>query len=63
MIAKIIVYGEDRETAIKKMLFALGETVVEGIKTNITLHKKLLSHNKFLDNLIFKRSRRNKICW
>ena len=33
MIAKIIVYAEDRETAIKKMLFALGETVVEGIKT------------------------------
>ena len=47
MIAKIIVYAEDRETAIKKMLFALGETVVEGIKTNISLHKRLLKSDFF----------------
>ena len=38
---------KDRETAIKKMLFALGETVVEGIKTNISLHKRLLKSDFF----------------
>ena len=47
MIAKIIAYGEDRTSAIKKMLFALDETVVEGIKTNIKLHKRLLKSDFF----------------
>tara|TARA_B100000965_G_scaffold381720_1_gene379421 strand:- start:2720 stop:4066 length:1347 start_codon:yes stop_codon:yes gene_type:complete len=47
MIAKIIAYAEDRQTAIKKMLFALDETVIEGIKTNIKLHKKLLKSDFF----------------
>ena len=42
MIAKIIAYGEDRSSAIKKMLFALDETVIEGIKTNIKLQEKQL---------------------
>ena len=47
MIAKVISYAEDRTTAIRKMLFALDETVVEGIKTNIKLHKKLLKSEFF----------------
>ena len=47
MIAKIIAYGEDRTSAIKKMLFALDETVIEGIKTNIKLHKRLLKSDFF----------------
>jgi len=47
MIAKIIAYGEDRTSAIKKMLFALDETVIEGIKTNIKLHKRLLTSDFF----------------
>ena len=48
MIAKIIAYGEDRTSAIKKMLFALDETVIEGIKTNIKLHKRLLKSDFFI---------------
>ncbi len=49
LIAKIITHAEDRETAIKKMLFALDETVIEGIKTNIPLHKKLLKSDFFIN--------------
>ena len=49
LLAKIIVHAEDRDTAIKKMLFALDETVIEGIQTNISLHKKLLT-SEFFNN-------------
>ena len=49
LIAKIITHAENRETAIKKMLFALDETVIEGIKTNIPLHKKLLKSDFFVN--------------
>ena len=34
MLAKLIVHGENREEAIKKMISALGEVIVEGIDTN-----------------------------
>lgn len=34
MLLKLIVHGEDRETAIAKMRSALGELVIEGIETN-----------------------------
>ena len=49
LIAKIVTHAEDRTTAIKKMLFALDETVIEGIKTNIALHKRLLTSDFFVD--------------
>jgi acetyl-CoA carboxylase biotin carboxylase subunit len=49
LLAKIIVHSEDRGTAIKKMLFALDETVIEGIQTNISLHKKLLNSEFFVN--------------
>ena len=49
LIAKIVTHAEDRETAIKKMLFALDETVITGIKTNIDLHKKLLQSDFFIN--------------
>jgi len=49
LIAKIVTHAEDRKTAIKKMLFALDETVIEGIKTNIALHKRLLTSDFFVD--------------
>ena len=34
---------------LKKMLFALDETVIKGIKTNIALHKRLLTSDFFVD--------------
>ncbi|MBT3697662.1 MAG: acetyl-CoA carboxylase biotin carboxylase subunit [Gammaproteobacteria bacterium] len=48
LIAKIVTHAEDRTTAIEKMLFALDETVIEGIKTNIALHKRLLMSDFFV---------------
>jgi acetyl-CoA carboxylase, biotin carboxylase subunit len=49
MIAKVITWGETREEAIDRMDRALSEFVLTGIKTNISLHKTVLHHKKFLD--------------
>ena len=48
MIAKLIVHSHNRENAIKKMSNALDEMFVEGIETNIALHKKLMQNEVFL---------------
>ena len=48
MIGKIIAHGETREMAIARMRMALDETVLDGIKTNIPLHKWLLVDPGFL---------------
>ena len=45
MIGKLITHGEDRATAITRMRGALNEMVIEGIKTNIDLHREILQHN------------------
>ncbi|MHA6317067.1 acetyl-CoA carboxylase biotin carboxylase subunit [Altererythrobacter sp. CAU 1778] len=42
MIAKLIVYGRNREGCIMRLRRALGEMVVEGVNTNIPLHQALL---------------------
>jgi acetyl-CoA carboxylase, biotin carboxylase subunit len=47
MIAKIIAYGENRDVAIARMQNALEEIVIEGIKTNIPLHQKILQDKGF----------------
>ena len=47
MIAKLIVHGLDREDAIKKMLSALDEFVIEGIHTIIPYHKQILNNENF----------------
>ncbi len=49
MIGKIIVYGDTREEAMARMRSALGETVVEGILTNIPLHRELVLDAKFME--------------
>ena len=51
LIAKVIVWAEDREAAIQRMKRALAETVVDGpgLKTTIPFHKKVL------DNAFFRR--------
>ncbi len=47
MIGKIIVYGDPREQALARMRTALSETVVEGIQTNIPLHRELMVDSGF----------------
>jgi acetyl-CoA carboxylase biotin carboxylase subunit len=47
LIAKIIAFGEDRDTAIARMRNALVEVVVEGIKTNVPLHQEIFQHAAF----------------
>ncbi|MBR6975834.1 MAG: acetyl-CoA carboxylase biotin carboxylase subunit, partial [Ottowia sp.] len=48
MIGKIITHGDTREQAIARMRCALAETVVEGIRCNIPLHRELLVDAEFL---------------
>lgn len=48
LLAKLIVYGEDRATAMARLRRALGECVVEGIKTNVDFHRRLVDHEDFL---------------
>ena len=47
LVAKIIVHGTDREHAIRRMLWALDEFVVEGIKTTIPMQRELLASDEF----------------
>ena len=49
MIGKIIVHGDTREQALARMRTALAETAVEGINTNIALHRELMVDPKFMD--------------
>ncbi|RDX37824.1 acetyl-CoA carboxylase biotin carboxylase subunit [Kangiella sp. HD9-110m-PIT-SAG07] len=47
MIGKLITYGETREVAIQRMQMALEEIVIDGIKTNIPLQKRILADANF----------------
>ncbi len=47
MIAKLIVYGQNREACLMRLRRALGEFVIEGMKTTIPLHQKLLEDPDF----------------
>jgi acetyl-CoA carboxylase biotin carboxylase subunit len=48
MIGKLICYGDTREQALARMRIALSEMVVEGILTNIPLHRDLMMDEKFV---------------
>jgi acetyl-CoA carboxylase, biotin carboxylase subunit len=49
MIGKIIVHGDTRDQALARMRIALSETVVEGISTNIPLHREIMVDAKFIE--------------
>jgi acetyl-CoA carboxylase, biotin carboxylase subunit len=49
MIGKIIVHGDTREQALARMRTALSETVIEGINTNVPLHRELMADAKFVE--------------
>ena len=47
MIGKLIVYGKDRIEAIERGKRALGEFIIEGVKTSIPLHLKIIENHNF----------------
>jgi acetyl-CoA carboxylase, biotin carboxylase subunit len=47
MIGKVLAYGDTREQALARMRIALSEMVVEGISTNIPLHRDLMVDARF----------------
>ena len=65
LVAKLIGYGRDREEALARTRRALDEFIIEGIKTTIPLHRRVLDHpdfqkgqvsTRFLDRVITPRS-------
>jgi acetyl-CoA carboxylase biotin carboxylase subunit len=48
MLGKLIVWGVDRDEAIARSRDALDELVVDGVVTNLPLHRALLNHETFL---------------
>ena len=50
LICKLICQGRNRTEAIQRMLRSLDELVIEGITTTKNLHKKILSHEKFISS-------------
>ena len=48
MVGKVIAYGATRDQAIRRMRIALSEMAVEGILTNLPLHRELLHDSRFV---------------
>ena len=48
MVGKVIAYGATRDQAIRRMRIALSEMAIEGILTNLPLHRELLHDSRFL---------------
>ena len=49
LLGKLVVWGEDRTAAIQRARVALAELVVDGVVTNIDLHRALMDSRPFLD--------------
>ncbi len=49
MLAKLIVHAPTRVQALARMRRALGELVVEGIRTNVPLHRWIMQHEAFVE--------------
>jgi len=48
MVGKLISYGKTRQEAIAKLRQALDEIIIDGIKTNIELHRRILQDKQFI---------------
>jgi acetyl-CoA carboxylase, biotin carboxylase subunit len=48
MIAKLVVWGRDREEAVRRLAIALDEFQVEGIKTNIPFLRRMVRHPRYI---------------
>jgi acetyl-CoA carboxylase biotin carboxylase subunit len=55
MIAKVITQGRTRAEAIARMRRALSEMIVTGIRTNISLHQRILEHPDFISGKLSTR--------
>ena len=49
MIAKLIVHADTREEAVKRMARALDESIIDGIKTTIPFHKRIMANKDFAE--------------
>jgi acetyl-CoA carboxylase biotin carboxylase subunit len=49
MISKLVVWGEDRRTALARMARALSEYQVRGIETNLAFHRRCVRHPAFIE--------------
>lgn len=49
MIGKLIVHGDNRQLALARMSMALSEIVIEGIRTNIPLHQRIIDDAAFMN--------------
>ena len=49
LIAKLIAFGDTRESALARMRIALDEIIVEGIRTNVPMHVDLLNDSGFIE--------------
>jgi acetyl-CoA carboxylase biotin carboxylase subunit len=47
LVAKVICWGQTREEALARMRRALGELVIDGVKTTAGFHQRLLGHEQF----------------
>jgi len=48
LVAKLIAYGKDRQEALARLNRALDEFIIEGIKTTIPFHQKLINRPEFI---------------
>ncbi|BAQ65596.1 acetyl-CoA carboxylase biotin carboxylase subunit [Geminocystis sp. NIES-3709] len=53
LIGKLIVWGKDRDTAIKRMKRALRECAITGVPTTINFHRKILENPEFLAGNVY----------
>lgn len=52
LISKLIVHADTREDAIRRMARALDEYIIEGIKTTIPFHKRIMANKDFMEGLV-----------
>ncbi len=52
LISKLIVHADTREDAIRRMARALDEYIIEGIKTTIPFHKRIMANKDFMEGIV-----------
>jgi acetyl-CoA carboxylase biotin carboxylase subunit len=52
LIAKLIVHADNRDDAIHRMARALDEYIIDGIKTTIPFHKRIMANKDFIEGNI-----------